>query len=1060
MTLAYEPRFDPNEPRDERGRWTEGGASNGEDAPVAFVSPNVSNLTFEQAAAKLNSAEQRKLAQIGSYIDGKLGIEGSTNRQAIGAWSDGAENSLMVIAPHATHDQMVAAAVMKGDLADQKAVLVFTPDHGGEHHLLSFDVADKSLQSVHTNLLQDGLAFHTLEDLGGGHYRVHAFVSDPAMQQAAERAAERYDAQGTSVTGSGEFIGTTLDSGSDREQRDDAHHVYDQTIERLAASNTLQGYNLRGIRNEVRDYWRTIAAEKAGLKEWDESKHPRGPSGPGHSPGEFASSEGGAGGGTDADGKVSSAESTGNYGLVPGDAEKFEKLFDEWAKLNVESTDLADRADTPEALAIVDKQIAIFKEIHQLKADPGGPGGIGKPGGPRDVLIIGGGPGGLTAATHGGAEGLDTLVVEANVVAGGQAKFSSRIENYPGFPLGVSGEKLFQSMLTGAQRVGAETKLGVRVTEMSVDAKTGLKHVTLSNGEVIDSRTVIIAGGAEFKKLPFPGADGPGVIYENGKEVAKIGKGGTVCVIGGSNGAAQAALGCAATCDHVILLSRSPITKGMSAYVVAGIKNNPKIEVVQDEIARLVRDSTGNPVEVETKGGKTFPSKAVGIFAGNVPDTRWVPTEVPRGEGKNNNKLHTKENLETNIPGVFAVGDMRDAGAGRIIIAAGEGAAALRFALNELHAQKEAAGIKADKPRKTIKPMPGFEKTIDDLGALDHEGPWFCQTIEDVPPIKKSSPWELERAWDEGKHPRVPAGHPGGGQFGHGGADGGKDKPEREHPGKGYSSAAWVDDKGVIHTSSVYDAQRALFEDRKVELKQPKQVSTLIQRLGETASEMEEAGEKAPLFNLCNVSVEGTNLFCAETKGIPRVEMPVIPAERTKEFIKHLKSLGYKVEKETEAAAHLRATQSELDGVKVAGAMKWIKKEGFTRRLVISKDDYILDGHHTWAGQLGVDAQDNKLDAHRRCKVARVDISITKLIEVADEWMVDQGLSKKPFGQKGFIRMPLREAAVALDPATFRRYYEAARQFFEANPHVECDLDSLVITVRVPPVEADSSKKN
>src|SRR5262249_38642727 len=152
---------------------------------------------------------------------------------------------------------------------------------------------------------------------------------------------------------------------------------------------------------------------------------------------------------------------------------------------------------------------------------------------------------------------------------------------------------------------------------------------------------------------------------------------------------------------------------------------------------------------------------------------------------------------------------------------------------------------------------------------------------------------------------------------------------------------------------------------------------------------MAEQGENAPVFNLCNVSVEGTNLFCAEQKGIPRAEMPVIPAKRTKEFIKFLKSEGYTVEKETEKAENLRATQSEIDGVKVATQMNRIRKEGFYKRLVISRDDYILDGHHTWAGQLGLDAQDNKLSNDKHVKVARVDISITKLIEIADKWTKD-----------------------------------------------------------------------
>ena len=121
--------------------------------------------------------------------------------------------------------------------------------------------------------------------------------------------------------------------------------------------------------------------------------------------------------------------------------------------------------------AAIDKLESIVHEMHGLRADPGGPAGIGLPGGPRDVIIVGAGPGGLAASINGAAEGLDTLVVEANVVAGGQAKFSSRIENFPGFPIGVTGERLTQNMYEQAQRLGAEAKLGIRVTGMTYDAE-------------------------------------------------------------------------------------------------------------------------------------------------------------------------------------------------------------------------------------------------------------------------------------------------------------------------------------------------------------------------------------------------------------------------------------------------------------------------------------------------------------------------------------------------------------------------------------------------------------
>ena len=306
----------------------------------------------------------------------------------------------------------------------------------------------------------------------------------------------------------------------------------------------------------------------------------------------------------------------------------------------------------------------------------------------------------------------------------------------------------------------------------------------------------------------------------------------------------------------------------------------------------------------------------------------------------------------------------------------------------------------------------------------------------------------IEKAFDPSE-PRDETGKwtTGGG----GGSDGAGDSSETgsakgKHPGKGYSKSAYVDKEGVIHTSNVYDAQRALFEDRKVELAQPKMVSTLIKRLGETAAEMAEHGETAPTFNLCNVSIEGTNLFCSENKGIPRAEMPVIPAKQTKVFVKHLKSLGYKVEKDSERADHLRATQSEISGAKVAASMKRIKEEGFYKRLVVSRDDYILDGHHTWAGQVGRDIRDGKFDEEKGVKVFRVDISITKLIDEANKWTKEHGIAKKPASEpaKGLVYLTMEEAAAALDEDTFERYFEHATAQLALHPHVK----NFFLTVR------------
>jgi hypothetical protein len=232
--------------------------------------------------------------------------------------------------------------------------------------------------------------------------------------------------------------------------------------------------------------------------------------------------------------------SSGNqYGLRQGDVARFKELKGEWAKVNNELLAHVDDPEGPESRVRINRLEAIVKEMHTLRADPGGPAGIGLPGGPLDVAIVGAGPGGLTAGINGAAEGLDTMVIEANVVPGGQAKFSSRIENFPGFPIGVTGDRLTQGMYQQAQRLGAQTKLGVRVTGMTYDSETGLKHLTLSNGEKIASRTVILAGGVEFRRMTFPGSEGPGVIVGDGKALAKAGADGNVCVIGGSNGDAH-----------------------------------------------------------------------------------------------------------------------------------------------------------------------------------------------------------------------------------------------------------------------------------------------------------------------------------------------------------------------------------------------------------------------------------------------------------------------------------------------------------------------------------------
>jgi phage-related protein (TIGR01555 family) len=223
-----------------------------------------------------------------------------------------------------------------------------------------------------------------------------------------------------------------------------------------------------------------------------------------------------------------------------------------------------------------------------------------------------------------------------------------------------------------------------------------------------------------------------------------------------------------------------------------------------------------------------------------------------------------------------------------------------------------------------------------------------------------------------------------GGGVGAGASEGGAAKGEAGgHPGEGYSKSAYVDKNGVIQTTKVEDALRALYQNRRVNLDQPRKVSTLIKRLGQDVIAAVEKGDKAPNLNMCNVSVSGTNLFCAESKGIPRIKMPQLDEVQTKALLKSLKDDGYTVTKEKEEASHLKATQDELSGVKVWQQVQKAKLDPkrLDKRLVVSKDGYILDGHHHWAAKIGIDAKDNKLTGKMR--ISRVNISITDLLQRA-----------------------------------------------------------------------------
>lgn len=349
------------------------------------------------------------------------------------------------------------------------------------------------------------------------------------------------------------------------------------------------------------------------------------------------------------------------------DLEQVGTLKAQWSRLNDELFDYVDTdPNHPRAQELVRQQIDVMKQMHRLDADPGGHAGIGLPGGPRDVVIIGSGPGGMASAITAGADGLDTLIVESRDSAGGQSKFSSRVENYPGFPIGVSGNKLAADMQTQVARMGAEQKFGVSVTGMSYDPVTDLKTVTLSDGTRVEARTVVIAGGVEFKKAEFPVDNEKNVVYGDSSIVAHMGAGKEVLIAGGSNGAAQAALLAAKTAEHTTLVSRKPIEISMSDYQVSALRNHPKITVIEGVEIQGIRNG-----KATLNNGRTVGADATGIFFGGRSKTGFLPSEVKR-EAKTQ-KIITDHNLETEVPGVFAVGDMRHKGIARIGSSVGDG---------------------------------------------------------------------------------------------------------------------------------------------------------------------------------------------------------------------------------------------------------------------------------------------------------------------------------------------------------------------------------------------------
>lgn len=313
-----------------------------------------------------------------------------------------------------------------------------------------------------------------------------------------------------------------------------------------------------------------------------------------------------------------------------------------------------------------------------------------------DVAILGAGPAGLTAALYAASEGLRTLLVEA-LAPGGQAGTSARIENYPGFPNGISGAELAESTYAQARRLGAEVLVGVELVTAGPGGDRTLA-MELTSGAAIRARAGVAANGAHYRRLEAPGVDrliGAGVHYGSSPREAELCRGQDVVVVGGANSAGQAALHLADVARRVTIVCRSTsLDEGMSRYLVERIESHPSVavrarsEVVEARGERqlesvLLRDGeTGEETEVG--------ADALFVFIGAQPMTSGVAGWLERDEhgflvagpdlARNGNGRWPLDRepllLESSQPGLFVAGDIRHGSIKRVASAVGEGSMA------------------------------------------------------------------------------------------------------------------------------------------------------------------------------------------------------------------------------------------------------------------------------------------------------------------------------------------------------------------------------------------------
>jgi thioredoxin reductase (NADPH) len=317
----------------------------------------------------------------------------------------------------------------------------------------------------------------------------------------------------------------------------------------------------------------------------------------------------------------------------------------------------------------------------------------------RDLVIIGAGPAGLAAAVSAASEGLDVLVIEASS-PGGQASSSSRIENYLGFPTGISGQELAGRAYAQAQKFGASVMIAKGASALSCERHE--YRVRLEDGATVPARTVIVATGARYRKPSLPSVarfEGAGVYYSATFMEAQLCDGEEVIVIGGANSAGQAAVFLARTARKVHLLVRSnDLSVGMSSYLVRRIREIPTIQIrTRTEIVALEGEGHLQRVQWRDSTGTiaTHDVSHVFLMTGAEANAAWLDARVTvdeKGFIKTGPDL-TRDDLdaarwpferspylvETSLPGVFAVGDVRCGNVKRVASAVGEGSMAVSF---------------------------------------------------------------------------------------------------------------------------------------------------------------------------------------------------------------------------------------------------------------------------------------------------------------------------------------------------------------------------------------------